>query len=169
NVTGVQTCALPISGIELNELLVRMLAAALRWNGGNRSFQDFQQCLLYTFARDVTRYGRIVGLAGNLIYFINVDDSAACTLHVKISCLKQLKQNVFDIFTDITSLSQRSRISNRERYIQHPREGLREVCLAGTSWTKHQDIGLGNLNFLILVVLATAGSSCGLSFLSFNA
>ena len=40
-----------IGGIDLDKLLMRMLAAALRRYVGNRALKHFQQCLLYALAR----------------------------------------------------------------------------------------------------------------------
>ena len=43
-----------ISSVKLNELLMRMLPAALRRNVCNSSLKNFQQCLLYTFTANVS-------------------------------------------------------------------------------------------------------------------
>ncbi len=42
-----------IGGINLNEFLMGVLTAALRRNTGNCSLQYLQQCLLYTFSRNI--------------------------------------------------------------------------------------------------------------------
>src|SRR5437016_14043503 len=48
-------------GVNREELLVRMLAPALRRNVGDRSFQNLQKRLLHTFARNVRSEERRVG------------------------------------------------------------------------------------------------------------
>src|SRR5699024_7570560 len=132
-----------------DELLVRMLTPTLWRDGGNGAFQDLQQCLLYTFTGDITRYGWIIRLARNLIYLIDVDNAAACSVHIEVRCLQQFEQDVLYVFADITSLSQRRGVCDSERNVQHARESLRQVGLTGTSRSKHQDIRLRNLNFFI--------------------
>ena len=42
-----------VGGVDLNELLVRMLASTLWRNCGNGAFKNFEQCLLHAFARNV--------------------------------------------------------------------------------------------------------------------
>ena len=44
-----------VGRIDLDELLVRMLAPALRRNRGNRSLEDLEQRLLHTLAGDIAR------------------------------------------------------------------------------------------------------------------
>ena len=39
-----------VGGVDLDELLVRMLAAALRWDRGLGSLKDLQKCLLHALA-----------------------------------------------------------------------------------------------------------------------
>jgi len=39
-----------VRGVDLNELLVRVLAAALRGHGGHGAFKNLEQRLLYAFA-----------------------------------------------------------------------------------------------------------------------
>jgi hypothetical protein len=36
--------------VDLQEVLIRMLAPALRWHAGHRAFDQFQQCLLHALA-----------------------------------------------------------------------------------------------------------------------
>ena len=79
-----------IRRIDLNEILMRMLASSLRRNGSRRALKDFEKCLLYAFPRDITRDRGILCLAGNLVNLIDVDDAALCFLHVVICCLDEL-------------------------------------------------------------------------------
>ena len=64
-----------VRGIDRRELLVRMLAAALRRNIRDRAFQNLQQRLLHTFARNIARDGWILVLAADLVDFVDVDDA----------------------------------------------------------------------------------------------
>ena len=48
-----------------------MLASALGRHVHNRTFEEFEQTLLYTFAPDIAGYAGIVAFAGNLVDFID--------------------------------------------------------------------------------------------------
>src|SRR5215210_7937360 len=60
--------------VDREELLVRVLAAALRRNRGDRPLEDLQERLLDALAGDVSRDRRVVGLARDLVDLVDVDD-----------------------------------------------------------------------------------------------
>src|SRR5215210_6990363 len=72
-----------------NVFLLRMLATALRRNVADGAFQYLKQRLLHTFPRDIASQRDILGLAGNLIDFIDVNDTPLGAFHVIISVLEQ--------------------------------------------------------------------------------
>ena len=45
-----------IAGVDLDQRLLRVLPAALRWNTGYRPLEDLQEFLLDAFARHVSSY-----------------------------------------------------------------------------------------------------------------
>lgn len=49
-----------LRGINLQEFLLRMFTPTLRWNSSYRTFDQFQQCLLYAFTGNVSGNGRVV-------------------------------------------------------------------------------------------------------------
>src|SRR5690606_24296101 len=61
-----------VARIDLQEFLLRMLAPTLRRNGGHSALDQFEQSLLYAFARYVTRNRRVIRFAGKLVNFIDV-------------------------------------------------------------------------------------------------
>ena len=65
-----------ILGVDLNQLLFRVLSSSLWWNQYFCSFQQFQQSLLYTFTTYITGNRRIIAFARNLINFINIYNSS---------------------------------------------------------------------------------------------
>src|SRR4051794_37565427 len=73
-----------VRGVDGQELLVGMLAAALRRHGSGRPLEDLQQRLLDAFARDVARDRRVVGLAGDLVDLVDVDDPGLGLLDVVV-------------------------------------------------------------------------------------
>ena len=118
-----------------------MLAPALRRHRGNSAFHDLQKCLLHALARYVSRNGRIVGLTGNLVDFVNIDDATLRPLDIVIGSLQQFQNDVFDILANVTGFCQRRSIGHGKRHIQHPREGLCQQGLAAPCWADKQDVG----------------------------
>ena len=81
-----------IGGVHLDELLVRVLAAALRRHIGHRTLQNLQQRLLNALAADIAGDRRIVGPAGDLIDFININDTALRQFEIVVRILQQFQQ-----------------------------------------------------------------------------
>ena len=73
-----------IGGVDLQEFLLRMLAATLRRHIRDRALHDLEQCLLHTLARDVAGDREIVGFAGNLVDLVDIDDTALRALDVVV-------------------------------------------------------------------------------------
>src|SRR5262249_57989958 len=71
-----------VGRVDLEELLVRMLASALRRDVGDRAFEDLQQRLLDAFARHVARDRGVLVLAADLVDFVDVDDALLALLDV---------------------------------------------------------------------------------------
>ena len=53
-----------------------MLAAAFGRHIGNGALDDFKQGLLHAFAGNIPGDGRCIGLAGDLVNLIDIDDAA---------------------------------------------------------------------------------------------
>src|SRR5580658_5565755 len=103
-----------VGGVYLHELLLRMLAAALRRYRGDGAFHDLEERLLHAFARHVAGDRGIVGLAADLVDFVDIDDAALGPLHIVVGRLKQLENDVLDVLADIARLSQRGRVGHGE-------------------------------------------------------
>jgi hypothetical protein len=80
-----------VRGVDLEELLVRVLAAALRRHVGDRPFQDLQQRLLHALARHVARDGRVLVLAPDLVDLVDVDDALLALLDVATGACSSLR------------------------------------------------------------------------------
>src|SRR5262249_14851381 len=139
-----------VRGVDLQELLLWVLAAALRRNRGDRPFHDLQQSLLHALTRHVARDRRVVGFARNLIDLVDVDDAALRALDVVVGRLQQLENDVLDVLADIAGFGQRRRIRHRERHVENPRQRLRQQRLARTGWTDEQDVRLCKLDVVVL-------------------
>ena len=103
--------------VDLDELLMRVLAAALRRDVRDRALDDFQQCLLHALAGDVARDGGVLALAGDLVDLVDIDNSALGELHVVIRRLKQTEQNVFHIIADVARFGEGRRIGDGKGHL----------------------------------------------------
>ena len=63
--------------VDADVFLLRMLAAALGRDVADGAFEDFQQRLLHAFAGNVARDGNVLGLAGDLVDLVDVNDAAS--------------------------------------------------------------------------------------------
>src|SRR6267142_2633798 len=139
-----------VGGVDLQEFLLRMLAAALRRHGGDRAFHDLQQRLLHALTRHVAGDRRIVRLAADLVDFVDIDDATLRALDIVVGRLQQLEDDVLDVLADVAGFGQRRRIRHREGHVEDARERLRQQRLARAGRPDQQDVGLGELDVLVL-------------------
>src|ERR1700704_4977151 len=71
-----------IARVDLEEFLVRVLAAALRRDVRHRAFENLQERLLDAFTRHVARDRGILVLAADLVDLVDVDDALLALLDV---------------------------------------------------------------------------------------
>ena len=135
-----------LRGVDLDEFLLRVLAATLGRNIRDRAFDDFQQRLLHAFTADVASDRRVFALAGDLIDFVDVDDALLRALDVVVAALEEIQDDVFDVFADVTGFGQRRRIRHGERHIEDLGERLSEQGLAGAGRADQQDVALLELD-----------------------
>ena len=145
--------------VDREELLVGVLAPALRRHRGGGSLEDLQQRLLHALAGDVARDRRVVGLARDLVDLVDVDDPGLGLLDVVVGGLDQLEQDVLDVLADVAGLGQRGRVGDRERHVEDPRERLREQRLAAAGRAEQQDVRLLQLD-LGVVGVPSSGRAC---------
>src|SRR5690606_13827483 len=150
--TGLDDLLQPIEGaaadeedvprVDLDVILLRMLPAALRRDGGDGALQDLEQSLLHAFTRDIARDARVLRLAGDLVDLVDVDDPALALGQVEVRGLEQTDQDVLDVFTDVAGLGQHRRVRDRERDLEDARERLGEERLPRTGRPDQQDVRL---------------------------
>lgn len=145
-----------LGGINLQELLLRMFAPTLRRNRGDGAFNQLQQRLLHAFTRDVTRDRRVVGLAGNLIDFIDINDAALRFLHVIVTFLQQLLDNIFHVLTHVTGFGQRGGVGHGERHVQEARQRFRQQSFTAAGRADQQDVALAQLDTVAGIAVAQA-------------
>ncbi len=140
-----------VGRVDLDELLVRVLATALRRHRGLGALEDLQQRLLHTLTGDVTGDRRVLALAGDLVDLVDVDDAGLGALDVEVGGLDQLEQDVLDVLADVAGLGQRRGVGDGEGHVELAGERLGEVGLAAAGRAEQQDVRLGELD-----VVATA-------------
>src|SRR5262249_1022722 len=115
-----------VGGVDLQEFLLRVLAAALRRYARNPAFHDLQKRLLHPLTPDVPGDRWIVGLARNLVDFVDINDAALRTLDVVIRRLQQLQNDVLAVLAHIARLGERRRVGHGEGHVEDARQRLRE-------------------------------------------
>jgi hypothetical protein len=103
---------------------------------------------------------RVLGLAGDLVDLVDVDDPGLGLLDVVVGGLDELEEDVLDVLADVAGLGQRRRVGDGERDVEHLGEGLGEVGLAAAGRADQQDVGLGDVD-VVLVLLAQAAPRPG--------
>ena len=135
-----------VLGVDLDELLVRVLASALRRHVGNRTLDDLEQRLLHALAGDVARDRRVVALARDLVDLVDVDDAALGPADVEVGGLDQVQEDVLDVLTDVAGLGQRRGVGDREGYVEDLRQRARQVGLADAGGPDEEDVALLELD-----------------------
>ena len=139
-----------VGGVDLQELLLRMLAPALRRHRGDGALHDLEQRLLHALARDVAGDRRVVRLAADLVDLVDIDDAALRPLDIVVGRLQQLEDDVLDILADIARLGQRGGVRHGERHVDDARQRLGEQRLAAAGRADQQDVRLGELDVVVL-------------------
>ena len=144
-----------VLGVDLDELLVRVLSATVGRHVHDVSFEDFEERLLNTFARNVSSDRRVHVFSGDFIDFVDVNYAPLCARDVSTCSLQKPQKNVLNVFADVTCLSDRSGIDNCERNLQNLGHDLRQVGFAATRRSDQHDVGLLKFYVVLFVVLLT--------------
>ena len=128
--------------IELIAFLIGVLSAALRRHVCNRSFDDFEQCLLHALTADVARDGHVFALLCYFVDFVDIHDADFRSLQITVCGLNELQKNVFDVLADVTCLGKRGCIGNRKRHVEDLRKRFRKQSFTGTRRSKQKHVAL---------------------------
>src|SRR5256885_94789 len=132
--------------IDLDVLLLRMLAAALGRHARHRALEDLEQRLLDAFARHVARDARVLRLARDLVDLVDVDDAALGFGHVEVRGLQQPDQDVLHVLAHVARFGERGRVGDGEGHVQDARQRLRQERLAHARGTDQEDVALVELD-----------------------
>src|SRR6266478_1892572 len=142
-----------VGGVDLQELLLRMLASALRRHRRDGSFHDLEQRLLHAFARHVAGDRGVVGLAADLVDLVDIDDAALGALDIVVGGLQQLEDDVLDVLADVAGFGERGRIGHGEGHVEDARQRLRQKRLARAGRADQQDVRLRELDVVVLSLM----------------
>src|SRR5277367_3343909 len=129
-----------IGRVNLQKLLLGMLASALRGDTRNRTLHDLQQRLLHALARYIAGDRRIVRLAADLVDLVDVDDAALRPLDVIVRSLQQFQNDVLNVLADITGFGQSRSVGHCEGHVEDARKCLSKQRLARTCWANQQNV-----------------------------
>ena len=141
-----------VGRVDLQQLLLGMLAAAGGRNACHRALKNLKQRLLNTLARNIAGNGEVLGLAGDLVDLVHVDNANLRALNIAIGGIDELEQDVLHVLAHVTGLGERGGVGDGKRHLEDARERLGEQGLTGTSGTEQQDVGLGELYLVHIVV-----------------
>ena len=139
-----------IRGVDMNELLLRMLATALRRNTRLGTLDNLEQRLLNALARHVTRDGEIFGFTGDLVDLVDIDDANLSALDIEIGRGNELQQNILDVFAHVARFGKRGGVGDGERNLQRARERLRKQRFARTRGAQKHDVALSKLDVVVI-------------------
>ena len=149
-----------VGGIDLDKLLLGVLAAALGRHIAHGALQDLQQRLLHALTAHVAGDGGVLALAGDLIDLVDIDDADLRLLHIKVRCLDQLEQDVLHILAHIAGLGQGGGVGDRKGNAQHLGQRLGQQGLADAGGAQQQDVALLQLHVARLCRSGCAYSGC---------
>jgi hypothetical protein len=137
-----------VAGIDLDVLLLGVLAAALRGHRGRRPLENLEQRLLHPLAGDVARDRRVLALAGDLVDLVDVDDPPLAVTDVEVGRLQQAHEDILHVLTHVPRLGERGRVDDGEGDLEDTGQRLRQQRLADAGGAYKQDVGLLQLHVL---------------------
>ena len=149
-----------VGRVDLQQFLLGMLTAAGWRNAGHRALKNLKQCLLNALARDITGDGEVLGLAGDLVDLVHVDNAHLRALNIAIGGVDELEQDVLHVLANVAGLGERGGIGNGKRHLENARERLGKQGLTGTGGAEQQDVGLGELHLVHVIVKLGAHARC---------
>ena len=139
-----------VGRVDLDELLVGVLAPALRGHRSGGPLEDLEQRLLHALAGDVPGDRGVLALPCDLVDLVDVDDPGLGPLHVVVGRLDQLEKDVLDVLAHVPRLGQGGGVGDGEGHVEHAGQGLGEQRLATPGGAEQQDVGLRQLDAVLL-------------------
>src|SRR5207253_4767752 len=135
-----------VRGVDLQELLLRVLAAALGRHVGHGALDDLEQGLLHTLTAHVAGDRRVLALARDLVDLVDVDDALLRALDVVVGGLQQVDDDILHVLAHIARLGEAGGVGDGERNVEDARQRLREQRLARSGGAEQEDVRLLQLD-----------------------
>jgi hypothetical protein len=110
------------------------------------ALENLEQGLLHALTGDITRDRNVLGLAADLVDFVDVDDPALGALHIVVGGLQQTEDHILHVLTDIARLGQGRGIGNRERHVEDPGQRTGQQRLPRAGRTDEEDVAFLDLH-----------------------
>jgi len=134
--------------VDVDQLLLRVLAAAFRGHADYRAFEDLEQGLLDAFARYIPCDGDVGRFAGDLVDLVDVDDATFGTVEVEVGCVQEPCEDRFDVVAYVACFGERGGVGNGEGYFEQVGQRLGQQRLSCTGGTDEQDVALFDDHFV---------------------
>jgi hypothetical protein len=92
----------------------------------------------------------VIGLAGDLVHLVDVDDPGLRLLDVVVGGLDQLEQDVLHILADVAGLGQRGGVGDGERDVEDLGQRLGQQRLAAAGGAEQQDVRFLQLDVVLI-------------------
>src|SRR5690606_23477717 len=135
-----------VRGVELDELLVGVLAPTLGRYRRHRALEDLEEGLLDALARHVAGDGGVLRLAADLVDLVDVDDALLGPLDVVVGGLQELEEDVLDVFAHVPGFGEGRGVGDGEWEVELAGQGLGEEGLAAAGGADQQDVRLLELD-----------------------
>src|SRR5690606_2547147 len=135
-----------VRGVELDELLVGVLAPTLGLYRRHRALEDLEEGLLDALARHVAGDGGVLRLAADLVDLVDVDDALLGPLDVVVGGLQELEEDVLDVFAHVPGFGEGRGVGDGEWDVELAGQGLGEEGLAAAGGADQQDVRLLELD-----------------------
>ena len=147
-----------VGRVDLDQLLLRAIARAVRRDRRVLAFEDLEQRLLHAFAADVPRHRRAAALARDLVDLVDADDAALGLVDVAAGVAIERLDHALDVFADVAGLGERRGVGDGERHVELLGQRLREQRLAAARGAEQEDVALLHFDLagLALLLLADA-------------
>ena len=137
-----------VGRVDLEVLLLGVLAAPLGRDVGDGPLEQLQEGLLDALARDVAGDRDVLAGLADLVDLVDVDDPALGGGDVEVGRPDELEDQVLDVLADVAGLGQRGGVADGERDVEPPGQGLGQRRLAAAGRADQEDVALGDLDVL---------------------
>lgn len=131
-----------VVGIDVDVVLVGVLASALGGDVDDAAFEEFEHALLHTFSADVAGDGGVVALAGDFVDFVDEDDASLGFGDIEVGHLEESGEDALNVFAHVASFGEDGGVDDGEGDFEELGDGAGEESLSGAGGAYHDDVAL---------------------------